>query len=521
MDLSLRERMARIRDGRGDLPTRILQRTVAALEVADQRAAQIRQWTEACETATFPASAAARTDAIEAWIAHCQVRELVQPKSDATTQQILRLSWIAYCRHALMAQLMEESAESEAAIERWPSALIRSAGEFAYVSALQDGARVQVALASPTMLVGNYPAHLVLASVRLLAEILDQRGWSPSAGHYLEALFWRYAMLLHEFDVDTPASYEADDGDVVDPSAASPLIPGGCLTDFYLEAGERMFYHLLWRHRALQQYTETAAVLDIRGQANATDALCDAVIHVLRHDLLGDTVTEMAKAPLMDYFLWPGEREHVQFVYADESSTGDTDAHSVLYRLRPDAYAILQDAFNNVALPSLIRDYAKATRASTGTAAGSNTAQAPPGLDQLLEQAVGYRLRMAERVVLLATQVCLDMSIKSAGGPTGVLTAHAYLDNNALDPPYDRPPASITAAKKAATVGPGAWPLFIAIWGVYTVIDMSSTSGAVWVTPHLALAVQKWLQLALTARVLSSSHLSIFLPEGNTLLPSA
>jgi hypothetical protein len=448
----------------------------------------------------FQEAAAAQADANDAWIAHCQLRELVHPKSSAATQTALRLSWIAYCRHAFMAQLLKESADCEKMMERWPDVLVRTALDFDYVQLLQSRGSVQVTLA-PNQMVGDYPAHLVLASARLLLETLDLHGWSPSAGAYLDALFWRYALLLHEDDTETPErAYEPDNGDVIDPDAASPLLPGDCLTDFFLETGERLFFHMLWRNRALQSYMADAATATAGDPAaelaRTAQELCDTVTHVLRHDMLGDTTTEAVKTPIMDYFLWPGEREHMRFVYPDVS---DTDANSVLFRLRPDGYARLKDAFDKVALPSLISDYTKALNAS---------AAAAPGGD--LEAAVCERQSVAERIVLLATQTCIDASVVSASGPHGAMRGHAYLDNAALDPPYDRPPASAAAARAAMGIAGMGWPIFIAIWGVYTIL---LPRGRPWVTPHLALAVRRWLAEAVRSGALNPSHLSILFPS--------
>lgn len=533
LDRPLRDRVAHIRGGHQDLMTLVVHRAHAALTAADTRSLLLRRYADAGDVVPGDVAAAARVDADRTWREHCELRELVRPESQPTTMLALRLSWVAYCRHALLACLASESAataqRAARPAEQWPAALLDTASDFAHVRALTE-AEEQASLA-PTLMLGAYPAHLVLESARLLVDILDQHGWSPSAGDYLEALFWRYALYVHELD-DGVNAYEPDNGTVIDPLAPSPLLPAGShLTEFFLESGERLFFHMLWRHRALRHYTRAATAaaaipavdsMDIDGDGDgdpevadipaAARALSGCLVHVLRHSMMGDSVTESIKTPLMDYFLWPGEREHMRFVYADE---GDSDANSVLYRLRPDAYAKLQAGFNDVALPALIEDYTRALLAVVDKSPPQQTLT----IAAALEAAVVERQSMVERIVLLATETCIDAAVAGASGPLRVFARHSYTDNAALDPPRDRPPLSIAAARTAV---PDGWPLFIAVWGVYTVIPPTyHRDSRVMTTPHLALAVRQWLRLALDLDKLRQADIALLGPDLAALLALA
>lgn len=478
MNLSLLERVRQKREGRGDVPLLAMARVSARLDAIDAAAAVL----EAPGAVVTPLAARdAGRLAYEAWTEHVALREALlatsvplETAAGGHGRTLLRLSWTAVARAALLARQARDAVASSGAFDPWPECFTRRATDYAYVRDVD--VRRQVSL-GPACL-GTYSARLVVWAARALGEALDTYGWTESAGDYLEALFLRYAAYLHAAaDAQTAdAAYEDDGGELVASpgDAASPLIPGGRLTSAYLDEGERFFFHHLWRSRAL-----VALVRDSRPLPERPDRawLCAALRATLAHSILRDTAVERVQAQFLDMFVWPEERETLQATYPQEA---DTSATMILYRLRLDVLPRLQALQRTSTLAHL-----EAWRCSSA-------------------EAGSVRDLALERIVLLALAVCLDLSLAGTGTPEDrrfPLARHGYLDQRALAPPFDLPPPTPAAAR---AVQPGSHPLFVAVWGVYAVITGGGNAAAVYTTRRLEAAVHAWLHAAVASGLIDA-----------------
>lgn len=505
MDLSLDKRIERVREGTPDVRLAQLDRVLQRLMQVDAAAATLGKDGARVDAGT---ALALNVAAMETWTEHVQLREMVTPTSAPETRQALRLSWIAVARSALLAQLASDASTDDGRYLQWPACFLDTAEANAYVAAVN--ARYQLIMSNQP--IGLYSARLVFLALRVLVEVLDLYGWTPAAGAYLRALFLRYAMYLHAPEA-APAAYEDDGGELVAtaPNDMDPLIPpppplplapgeegggGGLgLTTSFLDEGERLLFHHLWRSRALEHSLAHPRPLSIRkwGGAPAPAALrarfAAALVATLTHDLLRDSVVERVQQQAIDVFVWPGEREHMRFVLTDE----DDDASSTLYRLRSDTYTRIQGALRK-AMPVHVRDWA---------------VLAPPAD---WEAGATARQMNLERLILVAFIVAVDQELLSHHHLVRhALGTHAYDDNRAMDPPTDRPPYTPAAARQAIA---DRWPLLLATWGCYVVqVHVPAAMGGTdaydrcFCTPRLEEAAAVWLATVLAQGFVARDHL--------------
>ena len=455
----------------------------------------------------------------DSWERHIFLRQEMTPLSSAQVKQLFVGSWIAYTRHALIQQqLVDALASEDASLEVFPAVLGQRITDFDYV----NGVRARKNLVLSNQLLGEYSPQVLHYTLVRLTETLDACGWTPSAHALLVALFWRYALILHypERRLAGPSGVFAAR---TDDECAPPLSPARLKMSF-LTVMERIFFHHLWRSRAIVSLSKetfwlrSVNVVVVRDwaawrQGRGRDLFAVALRDTLNHPMLGGGFGERVGKLLLDRFLLPAEREQKRFEYADEGTGDDTDATQVLYAFRLDMYKRLQPVMKSPAHELLDR-YLTGTTFAAAAALGATTSTAATttlalalGRDGteggIWEEVAPKRDDIYERVALLLFQVVFDI-IGMASGPGPVFHRLSYSDDRAALAPGDLPPS--TRSTITTVLGAETGPFFVAIWGVYFVFEPTlPVCRPLVITPHLLDALVVWLRAAVAGQHLTTA----------------
>lgn len=549
LNASFNQRQYAVREGNTDPFSYAADALVTSLETADALTALLPTL-RTSETADAACGQCARAEAAARRL-HVQLRDHTLPTSDAPVRTLGRCAWVALVRHQLLQQQAHETRTNlgggggggakkkkknmpapDQAYDIWPRSLLTHATDYAFVRNVAPRQNIVAA----TTLIGAYTLSQLFLAASMLVDALDAYGWQPSTGRYFQALYWRYALALHDpaghahhseaMDSDF---YAPDAADAVTVSRAEPLLAPARLTSGFLDVGERLFFHhVVWRDRclralvpppSLQTPLSVPRVREAAAWRVATGlpALRAALVALLRHPMLRETVDGQIKTQFMARFVWPGERDTMRFEYGDDP---DTRPERILYRLRVDQYARIKSVVDGTPLVALVERYVEASARMHGAAEVAGRRGVPgAGGDGTLgtwwEQPliVSERLAIDERVVLLVAEVALNNAISAGtrGREQNAFSAAAYIDDRTLPVPLDRPPLTPESARVASAVaaargrsaadrltGPAlpAWPTFLAVSGVYAVIPADAGAPMV-VTPFLVDALGAWLATAL------------------------
>ncbi len=471
----------------------------------------------------------------EAWQQHVALRDNVKPNSTEAVKTLLFLSWCAYLRHALLLQQMVDALDREGLapdengdFEEWPHVLALNASEFSYVKHLES----RCAISPGRGPIGSYTVAQVMLGILSLRDALDAYGWTPSASLYFKALLWRYALtIVHpgKYGTSPGADYEA-----TSKAEESPFLVPAPINREYLNIGERIFFHMLWRMRALRGFIDPSWFEEPIFPHSAkhewahwrmnhgAPGLVAGIMSMLKHKMIGDTVDESVTTQFMDRFVMPGECEQLRFDYPDES---DTSATNTIFRLRVDFHSKakflyedpLQDTLNAYVLE--VKRIAARTLATTTTITEEEEEEESPFIrtrGSFFTRAMMERQEMHERVILLLAQIAFDTqcTIDYQGKP---FQRHAYLDNQSVPAPSDRPPLGPQATLLMSNAL-GHYPLFLCIWGTYIIINKKGK--VKWVTPHLIDALAVWMSLGIQGGHLKAPGIMLHWQPMLTHLPS-
>jgi len=468
-----------------------------------------------------------------AWVQHTDLRDVVRPDSSTSVRTYLRVSWVVVCRYHIMMQQLLDMRSEKRGFEMWPSCFLKKADDFAFVDAMKTH-RKPIAL-SPDP-IGAYSVRVLMAASSLLCETLDEFGWTPSASDYLRVLSLRYALIVHrpldllktrsdlgqwEASLPTPDDEEATDIEdpvaeeemVADPTQQpEPLLAPAPLCTSFLDTGELLFFHHLWRdHCLLDFYTslerplsEGWSLIQRRAQWRLTQgipALRKIMYQALKADAFGNTAIEKLKDFYPSRLIWPGEREKMMFVYPQEAGKGDP--HTILYRLRGDQLTRVQllmkfeatkdggqgDAF------SFVQRYL-----DQEAAVARFILERPHMKDKTESQwldstILNNRLGVDhERIVLLLFEILFDLrlQIQSEGQCMSKFAQNSYVDDRTLERSRARPPYTRSNFQRSVH---DDWPLFGAVW--YNYLLAAPSRAVIPATPHLVDALSGWFSLAM------------------------
>jgi hypothetical protein len=446
----------------------------------------------------------------DAWNRHVALREYIKPNSTEDIKNVLYLSWTAYMRHALLLQQMADALHPEPPLqpggngyfEEWPSSLGLTAMDFDYVRLVES----RVAIKASPNIIGQYNVAELMLAIVSFRDALDAYGWVPSASHYFRALLWRYALTIA--NPEKYCQFPGADYEVVRAVDQDPFFAPAEINRDFLRTSERLMFHLTWRMRALRGFVDTEWYSDPVTPPEARDrwskwrlntgvpGLQAALVNMLKHPMLGETVDETLTNNIMDYFVLPGEREQLLFDFPDES---DSSATNVLFRLRVEFHSKIQFLYKDKTSDTIDKymqlvklDCARSLRESK-----ESVSSPPVGREwrrfMEFDRNLLVHQEIHERVVFLLTMIAFDnqATIDHCGAP---FQRHCYPDNQARNAPSDRPPLGPHATSLMANIL-NKIPIFLAIWSVYIVID---TTGKVrWVSPHFIDAFAVWLSLLL------------------------
>ncbi len=459
-----------------------------------------------------------------AWVQHTQLRDAVHPKSSDTVRQDLRLTWINVCRYAVMVRQVEDMLQGERGFEEWPRELLRTADSFSFVAVMN---RYRRNLSLSDRPIGAYSLRTLMVAMGLVSEALDAYGWTPSAGEYVRALFMRYALAVHkpgehagdmndygqwaasltlEEGEEATEDDEAEDEDSpFDPlhTQPEPLLSPALVRTSFLDVGERLFFHHLWRGHTLTEFNPPP-LLDARWNVKRHHAFAIWRLQhglpafklimeaMLKDKMLKDSVVGSLQNFLPSRLVWPGEREQMLFEYPQEADGGDP--YNILFRLRTDHYKHMQTVLHFEKPLDYVYEYVKQEELLAKYAL-SLTNPSKSECDWLEVDVTRNRLGTDhERILLLMFEIVFDMRLKvvTEGQVHSVFARHAYVDDRSLEGARARPPFS-----RRHFVKPDAgWPSFAAVWLNYAVAPNTNDPAAVFTTPHLIDACSAWFTFA-------------------------
>jgi hypothetical protein len=412
---------------------------------------------------------------------------------------LTRVGWIVLVRMLLLRRQMQEALrEKQTTLEPWTLELSRDAQSFDFVQNAKGQHNIQVS----DKAIGVYTVHQLFMALTSCVEAIDALGWSPAAHEYFMALFWRYALILHEpveFGHSAAGAYAARTQD----DACELLRPAMLRTEF-LDVTQCVLFHHLLRFRAVRHLVPPdllARPLNVpaveRWARWRTEVGLPSFVACCEHGFQRDALMREANLAristmIAPRFLFPGERERFRGLFADE---GDDEATSVLFRLRLDTYQKLQE-LHKVPPAEQVRRYVAHTRQTAPLADEVSAAASGRLFGQYFDQ---YQHTWAfERMALLIFEVAFDTDCVS-NLRTPFFTAHAFVDDRALDMCEALPPCSLATIARAAERN-SAWPLFFAVWQCYWVVVFETTTPTtpriVLRTPHLVDALAVWLWYA-------------------------
>jgi hypothetical protein len=508
-----------------------------AIERADAWQAEL---VALCETPDFAVEASAThararalglelCDAYDAaWRRHTALRDAVRPESREPVHIVLRTSWIGVARLAWLVRHLEDMLETGAERDaEWPTDLFRRASHFSFVATVTD-AHASVAMSDD--LIGHYSTQTLMTAASVLSEMFDAYGWTPSGGDYLRALFLRYALILH-----APAKYAAYSRGVgpwevrlaatVAPPASGtaarvtaraelpdPLLAPARVRSAFLDVGERMFFHHLWRDRTLASFWRPSvrashwlpSLEHHRRRATwRAEVGLPALMRIAR-SMLGDKILrETVITALQNMYparvVWPGEREQMLFQYPTEAQGGDP--YQVLFRLRNDDYKRMQATLHFDEPLAHVRAVVESESLLARQLLETRDPRHLPSGGELgwLERCVLVARTgpVHERVLLLLFEIVLDLTVRAdtRGLHAAVFAESAYTDDRSLAAARARPPPDAAHLARLAA-HTQTWPTFVAVWLNYAVAPVGGGPGGLFVTPHLVEALGAWLAYA-------------------------
>lgn len=495
------------------------------------------------------------TEYATAWHRHTELRDALRPSSSPTLFDFWRLSWVCVCRLLLMMHQIDGMVSTREPYEEWPSDLFRIADDFPFVKIVGE---MGTSPALSSSMIGHYSPRILMLSASGLCEALDTHGWTPSGGAYMQALFLRYASIVHdpiayadksdrdaggwEARVHASADEEADEeaasnagsaAGAPDPASyvTEPLLAPARLTSAFLDTGERLFFHHIWRDQSLRSYWQIGVVdrqhvpwspaLNTHREraewrmAVGLPAFQQALVGMLKDPIMRETIVATLQNTYPSRLPWPGERDQMRFVYSAE--TRNADAHELLYRMRYDGYRHMQETLHFETPGAYVDEYV------TRQHALSKYFVAPGSLDKDVIMASGRAKRVivsdldwletnvlvargsddnsgdTERVLLLLFEICVNLVARadSNGGDVALFSDNAYVDDRTLDKGRARPPP--TREGLCARAQTTALPTFVACWQNYVVCGKRQPQGMAEaiVTGHLIDALAIWLRLML------------------------
>ncbi len=339
------------------------------------------------------------------WKKHVQFRDIFKPTSPLEIKEAMRCSWVLVCQwHLMQARLRDVVAKQEGMLD-WPEELLKRAHDFKFMVHVNRH-RAPVILSDDC--IGGYSVNVLMNSLTLWIDAVDTYGWSPSAGQYLEALWLRYCLIVHQPGREVGEGHDVDewggrlplqpivpaaDNDPMEeeekeepeqrvanyddiflmpamPDADERLFPAPLNTAF-LDVAEQYFFHCWWHHQSLQSLFHPFHNLPWRLELHQARAAwrvnqgLPALIRVL-HEVLKDNVTrDSLMSSLASHYPqrlpWVGQKEQMMHMYPNEAADGEAEA--MLSRMRPDTYQELQkllhfDKDSSSDPMRFVRDYA-------------------------------------------------------------------------------------------------------------------------------------------------------------------
>ena len=482
-----------------------------------------------------------------AWKRHVQLRDILKPTSPEEVKESMRHSWILVCRLHLMQARLRDTLQEKEGLPDWPKELFQRAHEFKFAVHVNRH-RMPMILCDDA--VGLYSVNILMVSLTLWIDAVDTYGWSPSAGQYLEALWLRYCLIVHQPAREVQPGHDLDEwaGKVVqetddpmeqeeevpttnnyddifsapDMPEADPRMAPAPLNTAFLEVAERYFFNCWWHHQSLQSLSSPLSSLPWRIELHQARAAwrmnqgLPALVKMLQRTLKDPISRDSLMASLATHYPqrmpWVGQKEQMMHLYPNEAADGE--AESMLSRLRPDAYQDLQkvlhlDKESNSEPMRFVKAYVEQ---ETGLAhfLCEHYKRPPPIINEEgVEEEVPMpfteaewldkdRVRMRlglhpERFVLLFIEQALNRHLASV--EEDLFGSNSFLSVRTMDGAKSRPPESLLAGWRFCqqhTLHP--WPQFWAIWQNYTVMA-PGTSRWLW-TPHLIDALGAWVTLA-------------------------
>lgn len=484
------------------------------------------------------------------WRTHTHLRDLVKPDSPPLAREALRTSWVNVCRSVILEAQLRDMIREKTSWMDWTSELdVLPVKAFLFVGTCE---RYGFPIVTSDKCIGTYSVRTLMSSLSYLCQALDTHGWTPSAGAYLEALFLRYCLIVQQPGVELADPLhdmgpwrgsvppppegggegegegdddsEDDEGDepiydeqqvfVKAPPAPppDPRLHPSLLHSGFLDTGERFFFHHMWRHRALESMWFPLLRTPMRVSLQHARARWryDSGLPRFTHVLTGmwrDPVLQSRMAEDLASFypyrvLQPGEREQFMFQYREEDD-GRGDPYNVLYRLRYDEYARMQQLIKfDAKTPSdptrYLDQYVASERALAQYVMAHYPVPVAPAVAFLTEgewidlDRVRTRAGVEhERLLLLWFEHAFNKRL--APLEKNIFTSYAYVDDQSLQGDQCRCPASKASFLQHAKNAP-EWPHFMATWQHYVVVNHQGTHSLC--TPHLVDAVGAWLTLA-------------------------
>lgn len=431
---------------------------------------------------------------------------------------VIQAAWVVLVRYLFVGRLISEALDdvatlndAELDVSQWTRDMALPSSQFGFVLSCKSVLNISVS-EKP---IGVYTPNLLTQALMMFIEAIDRVGWSPSASVYLIALFCRYGLMLHA-PLKEAQGFAGIYAAVSDDEKALLFDRKVALKDDFFMATHCMFFHLFYRHRAIQGLFDYGKQLDRPLNVVAVKewhawrtayghaALEQACRTVFMGGEINEQVADRYWEMVMSRFVYPGELEFYQIMHPNDDAN---DATSLLFKIRPNAYRLLQEYLNKTAV-DVLHDYATQQKTHDVPTPASFADFTVSGY---LNQAIQNPARhwALDRLALLAFEVAFDMDCTMARLKP-LFTQHAYVDDCSLIYERTLPPLNTTVVKNFRSMmtreqQESKVPFFVACWRLYGVIDAQGE--LVFYSPHLLDALAIWMRLLFTQANLNLANL--------------